>query len=171
MITTNRTNIRPLEKGDFDALIDMYLEPDSNKFVAPLKDKPIDLFDSFLNKKIEQNNSEMGFWVAFEKGSNKLLGTVNLNFFNPLSIYHVGCHLKKECWNKGFATELLEAAINYGTRERKLNAIHGIVEKENLTSKKLMKKLGFNFNRIEILEGSQLVVYKLTQHRIKPKQH
>ncbi len=161
MITTNRTYSRPLKQEDFNTLIEMYLEPDSNKYVAPLKNKPRELFKSFLQKKIEQNHHELGFWVALEKESNKLLGTVNLNLFEPLSIYHVGCHLIKDYWNQGYATELLEAVIHYGFHEKKLKEIHGIVEKENLASKKLLKKLGFNYDSTEILEGGQVEVYTL----------
>lgn len=161
MLTTKRTNIRPLRNEDFQSLLKMYLEPDSNKFVAPFRDKSKEFYEAFLEKKIEQNNKEIGFWVVLEKDSKNILGTVNLNFFEAFSIYHVGCHLVKSSWNQGFATELLEAVIKYGIKERKLDAIHGIVEKENLISKKLMKKLGFHRDRIEILEDVELEVFKL----------
>ncbi|WP_170227131.1 GNAT family N-acetyltransferase [Luteibaculum oceani] len=43
-----------------------------------------------------------------------MVGTVNLNFFEPLNVYHVGCHLSRGIWNKGFATELLNGVILWG---------------------------------------------------------
>ena len=53
---------------------------------------------------------------------------------------HVGCHLKRDFWNKGFATELLTELLNYAFTERKLSEVYGIVDEENLVSKKLLKK-------------------------------
>ena len=39
MISTSRTQIRPLKENDFELLISMYLEPKSNKYIAPLRNK------------------------------------------------------------------------------------------------------------------------------------
>ena len=39
ILTTERTISAPLVKDDFGSLIEMYLEPDSNTYVKPLRDK------------------------------------------------------------------------------------------------------------------------------------
>ncbi|MCG8575496.1 MAG: GNAT family N-acetyltransferase [Flavobacteriales bacterium] len=161
MIQTQRTHIVPLEQNHFDSLIEMYLEPESNKYVAPLRDKPKSFFQGFLERKLAQNEMELGFWVVLENDSSKVIGTVNLNWFFPLSIFHIGCHLKRDYWNKGFATELLSALIHYGFEIKKVDQIHGIVEKDNSVSKKLMGNLGFEFDRAERLENMPLEIYKL----------
>lgn len=161
MLSSKRTYVRPLEKGDFDTLLEMYYEPDSNKFIAPLLNKSLEFYKTFLHRKLEQNQRELGFWIALEKDTEHLMGTVNLNVFPPLSIYHVGCHLKAAYWGRGFATELLSVLIRYGFEEKGLTEIHGIFETDNMVSKKLMTRLGFNHDRTEMVEGTQLEVYKL----------
>ena len=161
MISTSRTQIRPLKEKDFEPLISMYLEPESNKYIAPLRNKNKDFFNEFLNKKLNQNKSIQGFWVVLEKNTNEIIGTVNLNLFQPLTVTHIGCHLKKEFWNKGFASEILRTIIEYGFIERGLEEIYGIVEVDNQVSKKLMKKLEFQFYKAEILDSIELEIYKL----------
>ncbi len=161
LLTTERTNIRPLAMKDFKALVNMYLEPDSNKYVAPLRDKTEQFYLEFLNKKLLQNQEKQGFWVVELKTSHEIIGTVNLNFFEPLSIYHVGCHLMRAFWNKGLATELLLELIQYA-KDVGVGEIHGIVQKENQVSLKLLKRLGFEFHREEILNGDSLEVYQLS---------
>ena len=159
MISTSRTQIRPLKEKDFEPLISMYLEPESNKYIAPLRNKNNDFFNEFINKKLNQNKSIQGFWVVLEKNTNEIIGTVNLNLFQPLTVTHIGCHLKKEFWNKGFASEILRTIIEYGSIDRGLEEIHGIVEVDNQVSKKLMKKLEFQFYKAEILDSIESVSY------------
>ena len=124
MISTSRTQIRPLKENDFEPLTSMYLEPESNKYVTPLRNNNKDFFSDFLKKKLNQNKSIQGFWVVLEKNTNEIIGSVNLNFFQPLTLTHIGCHLKKEFWNKGFASEILKTIIEYGFNERGLEEIH-----------------------------------------------
>ncbi|WP_421752341.1 GNAT family N-acetyltransferase [Croceimicrobium sp.] len=161
MLSTKRAYIRPLKSSDFELLLEMYLEPDSNKYIAPLKDQSPEFYLNFLQTKRQQNQKEMGFWVAVEKTSKQIIGTVNLNTYAPLAIKHIGCHLRIAFWGKSYASELLSAMIKYGFEERDLPRIHGVLERENLASRRLMNKLGFSFYRKEIVNDVQLEVHKL----------
>lgn len=162
MLTTQRAIIRPLEENDFEALIEMYLEPDSNKFIAPLRDKNKNFYTTFLKTKIKNNQEKIGFWTVVETATNKIIGTVNLNYFEPLAIHHIGCHLKRNYWNLGFATELLHALIEYGKDQENYSPIHGLVESGNYASKKLMEKLGLTYSKTEWIKNSEILVYQLT---------
>ncbi len=161
MLTTKRAIIRPLEENDFNALIEMYLEPDSNKFIAPLRDKNENFYATFLKNKIKNNQTKLGFWTVVETSSNEIMGTVNLNYFEPLAIHHIGCHLKRSYWNLGFATELLNALIEYGKNQEGYSPIHGLVESGNFASKKLMEKLGLNYLKTEWINDSEILVFQL----------
>ncbi|QNR23085.1 GNAT family N-acetyltransferase [Croceimicrobium hydrocarbonivorans] len=162
MLSTKRAYLRPLESSDFELLLEMYLEPDSNKYIAPLKDRSPEFYLIFLQTKQQQNQKEMGFWVAVEKASDQIIGTVNLNTYAPLAITHIGCHLRSAFWGKSYATELLSTMIKYGFEERDLPCIHGVFERDNLASRRLMKKLGFSFYRKEFVNEVPLEVYRLT---------
>jgi ribosomal-protein-alanine N-acetyltransferase len=157
---TQRTQVRLLKPQDFKALIEMYLEQDSNKFISPFLNKDKDFFTEFLNTKIKNNKTTPGFWVVQLKENQQIIGTVNLNFFQVISANHIGCHLKKAFWNMGFATELLTELIKYGHNTLGINPIYAVLEKENLASKNLLTKVGFSFDEQLQINGAQLEKYK-----------
>ena len=159
ILSTSRTISTPLDKEDFDSLIEMYLEPDSNKYVKPLKDKSIEFYRDFLNKKLSQNEISVGFWVVRSKTTKDIIGTINLNFFEPIGAYHIGCHLKRENWNKGLATELLLNLMIYGIKKKSLDKIYGVVEKDNQISKQLLKRIGLHYISDKEILGSSLEIY------------
>jgi len=161
-INSIRTTIEKLSPEHFDSLIEMYLEPDSNKYVTPLKNRDKIFFTEFLRKKLSANEKEIGFWTVKEKSSDQIIGTVNLNLFERLNLVHVGCHLKRDYWNLGFGKELFSRMIRYGIEERELSEIHGIIETENQVSKRLLLGLGFKFARKDILDSTPIEIYKYT---------
>ena len=142
---TERTTIIPLIESDIPEILEMYLEPDSFKFISPHKDKSKEYYQSFLKGKLAANKKALGFWSVRLNATNEFVGTVNLNQFQDSGITHIGCHLKSAAWNKGFATELMKELMKYGFEVRNLKVIHGIVEEDNIISAKLMKRLGFDF--------------------------
>lgn len=157
---TERTTIIPLIESDIPEILEMYLEPDSFKYINLHKDKSKEYYQVFLQDKIAANKKVLGFWSVRLHATNEFLGTVNLNQFQDSEITHVGCHLKSVAWNKGFATELMKELIKYGFEVRKLKAIHGIVEEGNIISAKLMKRLGFDFIKELIDKELKLNIYR-----------
>ena len=157
---TERTTISPISKKDIPEILEMYAEPDSFKYILPHKDKTEVHYQDFLNGKIESNNITIGFWTVRLKETNSFIGTVNLNQFQGTGMTHIGCHLKRTFWNKGFATELMIQLIDYGFENRNLKAIHGIVEENNLVSSKLMRSLGFELYKEKLDDEVKLKIYK-----------
>ena len=160
-ITTKRTVIEPLKRDDFKVLLEMYFEPESNKYIHPLKDKNQDFYLQFLEKKMEANNKVVGFWIVKSKDTLEVIGTLNLNEFERLSITHVGCHLKRKFWNQGYGTELFSRIIQFGFEEMKLKEIYAIVDVQHIISERLLVKLGFLEDRIEKVGNEELRILKL----------
>lgn len=57
--------------------------------------------------------------------------------------FEVGYHITKEATGKGYATEALKALLEYAKTEKKLDQVYGICVSENIASKKVMEKCGF----------------------------
>ena len=160
---TLRTQITPLSFEDFDEIISMYGEPDSNKFIEPLLNKSDAFYRTFLTKKIEDNEKVHQFWVVRNKENNEFVGTLNLNQFSGTDLKHIGCHLARDYWNKGYATELMKRIIEYGFKERKLNAIHAVIEEGHDVSLRLFKNLGFELFEMRFVNGCHLHILKLSK--------
>ncbi len=163
-LNSQRVQITPLRKQDFSEIIEMYLEPDSNKYIRPLQTKSEEEFLKFLQKKLQTNRSleGLGFWTCRLHETGKFIGTGNLNPFFETDRIQLGCHLKSEFWNQGFAFEVLQALLEYGTSTLHLPIIYGFFEVENIGSQKLLKKLGFEFLAIENHFDIDLQVHSYT---------
>lgn len=160
-LTTKRTSIIPLSESDFSEILEMYSEPDTNKFIPTLLNKSNDLYMSFLKGRIETNKSTFGFWTVRDLTTNDFIGTVNLNQFKGSEITHIGSHLSKKYWNQGFSTELLTALIDYGFNIRKLDYIHGITSIDHVVSKKMLVKVGLEFLKEFSIDGVTAHLYRI----------
>ena len=159
ILTTARTIATPLYANDFDAIIEMYFEPESNTFIQPLLNKTESYYRSFIEGRFNQNKESIGFWVVRSKVSNELIGTINLNYMTAIDAHHIGCHLRKKYWGHGYATELLSELLEYGLNVKKLKQIYGLVEKNHDISKKMLLKIGLAYHKDIELEGCVLEQY------------
>lgn len=162
ILQTERTFIKPLSHEDFDSLLEMYKEPKSFEFISPFKNKTESFFLKFLEGKLVQNESQIGFWTVHNKLTNKVMGTMNLYSYDPLNIIHLGGHLKNEFWNQGYGKELFQEILTFGFEERKLQHIHAIVETRHAISKKLLTSLGFKLFKTVEMNGEILEILKIS---------
>lgn len=165
-MVTERTRIIPLQYEDFDEVIEMYHEPDSNKFIQPLQGKSDAFYRTFLARKIEANKTVSQFWTVRELSGNQFVGTLNLNQFSDTDMTHIGCHLAVDFWNKGYGKELMKRIIKFGFEERELESIHAVIDTQHEVSLKLFNNLGFKFFENRELEGVQLNILRLEKKQL-----
>jgi len=162
ILETERTILSPLKEEDFQAIISMYLEPDSNKFIPPLQNKSAEEYQDFLQKKILKNDHPKGHgvWVIRLKETQEFIGTANLNLLEALQLTHLGAHLARATWGKGYATEVLHSLSHYGLKTLELSAVHALVEEQNHASKNMLKKIGMSYFETIELYGTQVMLYR-----------
>lgn len=71
------------------------------------------------------------------------IGLINATFeasFTPC--VEVGWRLKREVWNKGYATEGAKRCVEYGFETLKLEEIYSFTALPNLASERVMQKIG-----------------------------
>ncbi|MFT4754524.1 MAG: ribosomal-protein-alanine N-acetyltransferase [Salibacteraceae bacterium] len=153
MIITKRTICQPLSSEDFGEVLDMYSEKDSFKYVKPLRGKSLGFYREFLCKKIKMNQNSVKFWVVRDFLSNQFIGTINLNNAPNTEYTQIGCHLKREHWNKGLATELMKVLLVEAFEKRNLLNVFGVYQESNLVSKKMLVNLGFKPFEKKYFEG------------------
>lgn len=83
-------------------------------------------------------------WGIEKKGSGQLIGTCGFHLINN---HHkraeIGYELDDTYWEKGYASEALQAILTYGFESLQLIRIAAVVYVENKASQKLLKKAGF----------------------------
>lgn len=83
-------------------------------------------------------------WGITLKDSGEVIGSCG--FLNRLTKHYrteVGFELSKEYWGKGIVSEALEAVVKYGYQHFQLERIEALIVPANLSSQKLVEKLGF----------------------------
>lgn len=165
-IKTERASIDLLSENDYEDIINMYQLPESFQFIPKFRARPKKYFINFLDEKMRLNkNSIQRFLVTRAHQNNQFIGTLNLSYFQKTTLLQIGGVLSKKYWGKGYAYELGKELVRYA-QSRSIKKIYGICEHENYAAQNVLKKLNFNLEKQEILEGKQLLFYEYTNELV-----
>lgn len=83
-------------------------------------------------------------WAAVLKDTGILIGTCG---FHNHNVFHrrseLGYELDQAYWHQGYASEMLQAMLQYGVTQMNLHRIEALVYPENLPSQQLLIRNGF----------------------------
>ena len=151
LLETERLILRELEYTDENDLFEMDSNPEVHLFIENNPVKSIDEITKVIEmlKKQYQENG-IARWAVIDKLTNECIGWAGLKYFDqPLNNHHnfyeLGYRFKKKHWGKGFATESSIAILDYGFSNLNIDQIFAIVDPKNVNSKKVLSKLGFEF--------------------------
>jgi RimJ/RimL family protein N-acetyltransferase len=159
LIETERLILRELEYTDDKDLFEMDSDPEVHLFIENNPVKSIDEITKvieMLKKQYKENG--IARWAVIDKFTNECIGWSGLKYFTqPLNkhnnFYELGYRFKKKHWGKGFATESSIAILDYGFANLNVDKIFAITDPENAKSKKVLSKLGFEFQETFDYEG------------------
>lgn len=96
-------------------------------------------------KTMEEDGSGIP-WKISHLQTGESIGVICIYYYKPEhNKAEVGFWLLPKYWNKGFALEALNAAIDYWKNEKGLHRLEAFVEEGNNASSKLLKKAGFGY--------------------------
>lgn len=85
-------------------------------------------------------------WKMVEKLTGENVGVIVVYAYkSEHNKAEVGFWLLPAYWNKGYATEALEAVIEYWKKVKALHRVEAFVEEGNTASSKLLEKSGFQY--------------------------
>lgn len=142
-LETDRARILPFTEAHIPDVLEMFAEPDSNKFIAPLLYMDPNQWIDRLQENAVKNQQLQQYWSAYDKSTGEFIGTLNLNKFSDTPFDQVGLHLSRQFWNQGYGYEMCSELILYAFEVRKLVELHWVFEDGHDVSKKLALKLGF----------------------------
>lgn len=158
-IETERLILRQLEYTDENDLFEMDSDPEVHLYIEnnPVKSiAEIQNAIKMLKKQYEENG--IARWAVIDKLTHECIGWSGLKYFrqplnNHNNFYELGYRFKKKHWGKGFATESSIAILNFGFKHLNVEKIFAITDPKNINSKKVLTKLGFNFQETFDYEG------------------
>ena len=154
-LETERLTLRELTTDDAEFSLRLLNEPSFLRFIG---DKGVrnlqDARQYILNGPIASYNQN-GFelYLVVLKSTNTSIGMCGLIKRETLTDVDIGFAFLPEFWNKGYALESATAVFSYGKNVLKLPRIVAITNKDNVTSGKLLERLGLHFDRLIDLNG------------------
>ena len=141
-LETERLIIREFELSMAEDVHKNSLDEDNRRFV------PDEVFET-----VEEAKETIEFLMGcYESGEGPLVYPVllkdgtNIGYVQLVPVeegVEVGYHITKEATGKGYATEALKALLEFAKLEKKLDNLYGICVSENVASKKVLEKCGF----------------------------
>ncbi len=133
-LKTNRLVIRKTNVNDIDLLIKMDGQEITQKYLGGIKNKTREERIEFLEKR---NNS---LTVCL---NDKPIGFIELKINN--NIGELSYIFDYDYCNKGYCTEAAKKIIEVGFNDLKLSYIFADTVKDNISSKRVLEKLGFKY--------------------------
>lgn len=144
VLYTERLIIRPISVLDAD---DMY-EYAKTPYVGPTAgwaphQSITDTINIIKAMTIIKTPYELGTWAIVLRGSNKMIGTIELyNHFHHFKA-ELGYSVNPSHWGNGYATEAAREVVAYGFEYLSLKRIEVGTFIDNYQSQKVCEKLGF----------------------------
>lgn len=73
----------------------------------------------------------------------------------------IGYHVRRDCWNRGYATEAARAVRDYAFAQLGCEAVISLIRPENLPSRRVAEKNGLTLDRMVFWHDYEHCVYRL----------
>lgn len=150
---SKRFRMRLLRRADYARWKSAYMHmlPRQNEFDEEAKkSKELGRAEYFTFLKRSEGFRKSGaiyHFGIFEKKTGRLMGFVMISLvlrFNVQSA-RISYHIFNNYWKHGYATEAVDAAIDYGLRKMKLHRLEAEIEPHNSASVAVARKVGMQF--------------------------
>ncbi|MCU7614482.1 GNAT family N-acetyltransferase [Chryseobacterium sp. GMJ5] len=161
---TERLIIRPMAVEDADLILELYNMPKFLQFIGDRNIQTLLDAENYIKAKFLPQIERLGYgnYLIETKEDNQKIGGVGIFEREGLDIADIGFSLLERFEGKGYAFEAAQKVKSIGMDEFGLQKISAITTKDNVSSQKLIEKLGLKFQRFVILpnEDEELMYYE-----------
>jgi ribosomal-protein-alanine N-acetyltransferase len=169
-LETKRLILKQPALSDFDELFLLRTDPQVMQYIGTgtiqTKEQVKDFVEMGISYSAEYG---MSFYSVFEKETN--------NFVGQAGLFHLGFNIKQpdielayrlntQYWNKGYASELARALIDYGFNQLSLPKIVAVVHPQNERSRRVMEKSGMSYHGMIDYKDTKLPCYEILNNKV-----
>lgn len=163
MLETARLYLRPLNENDVDAIFALRRDAEFMRFIREPQTKRAEA-ESWINLVSELWESDkIGFCAVIDKNSNEFIGWCGLWKLKETGETEVGYAIAENFQKKGLASEAAEKFLEYGFQQLNLEKIVAVARPENTASRRVMEKIGMNYDGIGRFYDCDLAHYSITR--------
>lgn len=145
IIETDRLILRPFCEDDTQDVYECWeSDPEVAKYMFWCSHNDIEKTKQWILSEIERISSDQWYrWAVVTKVDNELIGTGLIYFEDEYNLFEVAYNFGKRYWGKGYATETMQAVVDFAKETLELKELVGRYAKNNPASGNVLKKLGF----------------------------
>ncbi len=99
------------------------------------------------------------YWVVRQKQTGEFLGLVSLDLYHDGISTELSYQFLPECWGQGYTAEIAQYIIDYAFREVKLPRLVSETQTANMSSRKLLEKVGMRLEGTVKRFGAEQSIY------------
>lgn len=162
-IATARLLLRRFTADDAAAWLPLIATPAILRYVGETAVTSLEQSRRLLRERPLQDYATHGFGrlACIERRSGRLVGFCGLKFVPALGEVDLGYRFLPECWGQGYASESAAAVMAHGWDAYGLARIVGQVHPDNLTSTRVLLKLGMQYQRQLDSDGETSHLYAI----------
>lgn len=160
---TERLILKPFDKGDAAFLITLLNSPKWIKFIGQRNVHTIDDAEKYIEEKMTTQLNRLGYGnnVVIRKEGLLPMGACGLYERPGLDVVDIGFAFLETYEGKGYGMEAATKLLQVAKEDFNLTKVCAITDKENLTSQKLLSKLGLTFIKNIDMGGEELMYYEV----------
>lgn len=157
-IVTARLRLRPLGRGDVDALSSVYLHPLVMRWIGHHTRE--DVVREIEQQIKHQTSLGWSFWGVEERATGSLIGDCGLQ---PLEHrgpeVELGYDFHPRVWGRGVATEAVGAVMREAFGPLGIERVVAVVKPDHIASQRVLEKAGLHLSGTRDAYGESLLLY------------
>ena len=158
---TERLYVTKWKAGDLKSLYELFNDEAIKEFILPRLtiEETTHIFEEQL---IDYDKRfPFGRYFIIEKFINNVTGLLLIKKDKNKAGIEIGYSLKKEHWNKGYATEIVQECIHWLFEQKKFSNIYAVTETDNINSHNVLLKCDFIQQENFIEDGKEMSLFRL----------
>ena len=161
---TKRLILKPTSEEDAEFIFELLNTPKWLKYIGDRNIKSIENAKAYIKTKMLPQLKRLGYsnYTLLRKSDNRKIGTCGLYDRKGLDGIDIGFAFLPKYENKGYAFESAKKLINIAFNQFGINEINAITTEDNISSQKLLVKLGFKLDGTTKLpnDNEELMLFK-----------
>lgn len=150
ILETERLTLREIVETDDAFVLDLLNQPSFIKYIGDRNVRNLEQSREFIETRYRKSYADNGFglYAVVLKETGETIGMCGLVKRDGLPDADIGFAFLPQFEKKGYAFESAEAVMKHGREILKLGRVLAITSQNNESSMKLLKKLGFKFDKL-----------------------
>jgi [ribosomal protein S5]-alanine N-acetyltransferase len=142
---TDRLEMHVASKDDAEFILELVNSPKWLQFIGQRNVHTIEDAEMYIEKRMVSQQKELGFsnYIMVIRSSKQKIGTIGLFNRPGLEGIDIGFALLSQYESQGFALEAANKLKHIAINELNLSFLNAITTYDNLSSQRLLEKLGF----------------------------